>query len=278
MELGWLESILFGFLSGLTDILPVSSQAHKLLLLKLFGAGKEPNLLKLLIHIGIFAAIYYNYSAHIIRFIRAKRLSRIPKRKRKRPLDTKSLMDYSLLKTMLIPVILALFFYRKAAALSENLILVACFLLINGIILYVPQFLPGSNKDSRMLSRLEGLLMGLGGAVSILPGISAIGSAASVGAACGVDRDYGLNMAMLLNLGLLLGVIVLDIIGAFTLGFGYVTFLVFVQYLLVALGAFGGAFLGITLLKHIVTNNGFGPFALYCWGLALFTFVLNLIA
>lgn len=278
MELGWLESPLFGLISGITEILPVSSEAHKLLFLKILGAGNEPGLLKVFIHIGVLAALYYHCASHILRFLRAKRLSRIPKRKRKRPLDTKSLMDYSLLKTMLIPIILSFFAYNRISAIRTDLILVACFLLLNGLILYIPQYLPGSNKDSRMLSRVEGFLMGLGGAAGILPGISSLGTACSVGAVCGVDKEYGLNMAYLMNLAMVIGILFLDVFSLVSVGIGYVTFTIFVQYILAAAGAFAGAFFGISLLKRIILEKGLAPFALYCWGVSLFTFVLNLMA
>lgn len=278
MELGWLESPLFGLISGITEILPVSSEAHKLLFLKILGAGNEPGLLKVFIHIGVLAALYYHCASHILRFLRAKRLSRIPKRKRKRPLDTKSLMDYSLLKTMLIPIILSFFAYDRISAIRTDLILVACFLLLNGLILYIPQYLPGSNKDSRMLSRVEGFLMGLGGAAGILPGISSLGTACSVGAVCGVDKEYGLNMANLMNLAMVIGILFLDVFSLVSVGIGYVTFTIFVQYILAAAGSFAGAFFGISLLKRIILEKGLAPFALYCWGVALFTFVLNLMA
>ena len=182
MEINLLQSILLGITSGLTEILPVSAQAHRLVLLKLFGVNNEPALLRLLIHLSTMFALYYCCRGQILRLTRAQKLVKIPKRRRKRPLDTKSLMDYSLLKTTLIPIILAFIFYGKTASIASNLIVVAGILFLNGLILYIPQFLPGSNKDSRMLSRLEGFLMGLGGAVSVLPGISAIGSAVSVGA------------------------------------------------------------------------------------------------
>ena len=39
MEVGWLESLVYGFVGGLTEILPVSAQAHKALLLKFMGIG-----------------------------------------------------------------------------------------------------------------------------------------------------------------------------------------------------------------------------------------------
>lgn len=278
MDLNWLQSILYGFLSGLTDILPVSAQAHKVLLLKFFGIKGNMQTMDLLIQLAVFAALYVSCQSQLIRMSRARALARVPKKKRKRPLDVRSLMDLSMLKTMLIPVILGLLVYRRAAELKSNLMLVAIFLLLNGIIMYVPQFLPSSNRDSRTLSRVEGLLMGLGGAASVLPGVSAIGAAASIGSVCGVDRVYGLNMALLMDLFLTLGLLVYDVMAVVGTGVGTLSFLILVRYLLTALIAFVGAMLGIKLLRSLAANHCLTLLALYCVGLSLFTFILNLMA
>lgn len=278
MDLNWLQSILYGLLSGLMDILPVSAQAHKVLLLKFFGIRKSSDLLELLIHLGIFAALYYNSQTQLIRMSRARALARVPKRKRKRPLDTRSLMDWSMLKTMIVPVILGLLLYRQAAKISGNLVLIALFLFLNGVILYAPQFLPTGNRDSRTLSRVEGLLMGLGGAVSVLPGISAIGATTSIGSVCGVERNYGLNMALMMNMVLTLGLAVYDVMGIVDNGLDALSFLIILRYLLTAVAAFAGTLLGIKILRRLAENQGLSLFGVYCWGLALFTFILNLMA
>lgn len=278
MDLNWFESLLYGLFSGLTDILPVSAQAHDMLLMKMFGLRSVPILLQLFLHLSIFAALYYSCMPHIIKMIRAKHLARIPKRKRKRPLDVKSLMDFSLWKTMAVPVILSFFIYQKLDGLRSNLLLMACFLFLNGVILYIPQYLPGSNKDSRSLSRVEGLLMGLGGAAAVLPGISAVGSCISIGSVCGVDRKYCLDMALLLNLIVTGGLIVMDILILIADGIGGLTFGALVRFLLSAAAAFMGTSLGIRCMRHLAADKGYGIFTYYCWGLALFTFILNLLA
>lgn len=278
MDFTWYESILFGLISGLTDILPVSAQAHKLLLLKLFGVGAEPNLMRLLIHLGILAALYYSCQSQITRILRAKSLARIPKRRRKRPLDTRSLMDYSLWKTMLIPVILGYLFYGKVSVLNERLIWVAVLLFVNGLILYIPQFLPGSNKDSRMLSRVEGLLMGLGGAASVLPGISGIGAALSIGSVCGVERNYALTMSMMMSIAVTVCQVVYDVMAIVSGGIGVFSFGILLICLLAAAAAFGGGMLAVKIMRNLAANSGFSVFGFYCWGVALFAFILNLMA
>jgi undecaprenyl-diphosphatase len=188
LNLNWFESVLYGLFSGLTDIVPVSSQVHKTLMLKIFGIKGHMEVMDLLVHLAIAAALYSSCRNDLNRMTRAKALSRIPKKKRKRPLDTKSLMDYSLWKTMLLPVILSFFLYEKVQALESQLVWVSVFVLLNGLILYIPQFFPSSNKDSRTLSRVEGLVVGVGGALAIFPGMSGMGAGLSLAGLCGMER------------------------------------------------------------------------------------------
>ena len=278
MKLNWFESILYGLFSGLTDILPVCAQAHKALMLKFFGIKGNMELLDLLIHLAIAAALYLNCRNHLLRMARANALSRVPKKKRKRPLDMRSMMDMSLLKTMLVPVILGLLLHKQGAKLQGNLVLLSVFVLINGIILYIPQYFPSGNKDSRTLSRVEGLLMGLGGAVSVVPGISAMGVATSIGSLCGVDRTYCLNMTLMMNLFLTIGLIIYDVMGILDAGIGTISIFILLRYIMTTAIAFGSATIGIRLMRQFSESNGYSIFGFYCFGQALFTFILNLMA
>lgn len=274
MDLNLIQSILYGLIAGIADILPVSAQAHRIILLSLFGETGEAPLLRLLVHLGTLAGLYYGCQSHIIRMIRAHKLARIPKRRRRRPLDTRSLMDISLLKTMVIPVIFGFLFYNKTYPLASNLLAVAGFLFLNGLILYIPQYLPGSNKDSRNLSRVEGVLMGLGGAASVLPGVSSVGTVFSIGTVCGGEKGYVLNMALLLNLSVTSGHVIWDVIALISGDTAALSFGLVLNYLLAAGAAFGGVYLGIRIVRALSKHMDF--FSYYCWGVALFTFILYL--
>ncbi len=325
MELGWIQSGLYGFVAGLAEILPISARAHELLLLKFLGIQTNLDLLNLMCHLGVIAGLYFCSQSQIVRMNRARALARVPKRRRKRPLDTKSLMDWSMLKTMLLPAIAGLLLYRYTRPLEKKSALLAVFLLLNGLILYIPQFFPSSNRDSRNLTRVEGALMGLGGTAAVLPGVSAIGASLSIGSICGVERSYGLTMAMLMDMGLMMGFglggtaavlpgvsaigaslsigsicgversygltmamlmdmglmmgfVVYDVLGLFSGGLDGLTFVMVVQCLLGAGAAFGGTLLGVKVLRFLAQDHGYGLFGLYSFGLALFTFVLNLMA
>lgn len=274
----WLQNILYGFLSGMAEILPVSSRAHGILLLKIFGASGSSDLMLLFMHMGIVLALYKTCRPQLVRINRALALARIPKKKRRRPLDTKSLMDFRLLRTMVLPVIPAFFLYNTTAGLVSHSWVIGLFLILNGLIMYIPQFLPSGNKDSRTMSRVEGLLMGLGGALSVLPGISGIGAMVSVGSVCGVDKKYALENAMIVGIVISACTVVCDALRIVSGGLEGLTFGLVLAYLCAALASFLGGLLGVKVLRAIVQEHGFSVFAFYCWGLALFTFFLNLVA
>lgn len=278
MSFGWLESIILGIMTGVCEILPVSVQAHGRILLKFMGKGEPHPLLDLLIHLALLAALYISCQTHIVKMLRAKNMSSIPKRKRKRPLDTRSLMDLSLWKTMLLPVVLMLLFWKKLEAVSTNMIIMATLLFLNGLIMYIPQFLPSSNKDCRSLSRVEGLLMGLGGAMFAIPGLSGVGAALSLASVIGVDRKYALNMVLLMQMGVMAGKTVYALLDLMSAGFGGLTPMMLLCCLVTAVAAFLAAFLSIRLLRAFSENKGYSGFAYYSWGMALFTFILNLMA
>lgn len=277
MELNWLQSILFGLVSGAADIIPVSGQAHRLLLLKFFGVNQMPNLLALVLHLSVAAALYLSSQGQFVRMNRARALARIPKKKRKRPLDTRSMMDWSLIKTMLVPTAIGLLLNSRVRGWSVNMFLIAGMLFLNGLILYIPQFLPTSNRDSRTLTRLEGVLMGLGAGASVLPGISTVGIMVSIASVCGIERLYGLNMTFIVKLFFLMGLMVYDLLAIITDGLGGLTVMLLVQYLFTGLLSFGASMFAIRLLRRLAPEHGFHTFGVYCWGLALFTFILNLV-
>ena len=278
MIYGWFQSLMLGIITGFAEILPVSAQAHSRIVTKLMGKGDPNALLMLFIHMGILAALYANTHTHILKMVRAKKMSRIPKRKRKRPLDTRSLMDLKLLTTMMVAPVLMLLIWTKVSNVSSNMIVMATMLFVNGLVLYIPQFLPSSNKDCRTLSRVEGLLMGVGGALYAIPGLSGMGAALSAASVTGVERKYGLHMILMMQMAVVAGYIVYDLLGVLGNGAGYFSAMVLLFDLLAAAASFAGAMLAVRILRHLAEEKGYGAFAYYSWGLALFTFIFNLMA
>ena len=95
---------------------------------------------------------------------------------------------------------------------------------------------------------------------------------------CMTDLDEAMNMALLMNMFIQVGLIVLDVLALISVGAGTLSFLILVRYLVTAAVSFGAALLGVKLMRLLAANNGYALLAVYCWGVALFTFILNLMA
>ena len=275
MEFSFFQSLLFGFLSGLTDILPVSSQAHKTMLLTFFGTKSEPALLRLLVHIAVLGALYFCTRDHLKRLSRQIQLAKVPKRRRKRPLDTRVLMEVRLLKTMIVPIVICGVFSGAVAARMGGLQWIALMSLVNAAVLYLPGLVPTGNKDARSVSPLEGLTMGIGGGAGILPGVSSMAGMLSVASVSGMERKFALNLALFGQMAMTAVLTVFDLVALVTAA-GAVSIGAVLGCILAAAAAFGGVWLGVRVLRALAERIGFGVFALYSVAVALLSFIFYL--
>ncbi len=275
MDLNWLESLFLGLVSGFTDVLPVSAQAHKAIFLKIFGATGEPPLLRLAIHLAVFGTLYYCCSNHLRRLLRQLRLARVPKKKRKRPLDAKTIAEFKVLRVMVIPVIASFFLYSKTEGWGNRLNLTAVFLLLNGVIMYLPKLMPTGNKDALSMSILDSLVMGLGSVAAVLPGVSSVGATLSLASICGSERQFALNLSYLVQLIITGGLVVMDVMAVVNGNVAY-NVPVLVCCLAAAAAAAAGTYFGIRFMRVLAANAGFGAFAFYSFGAALFSFIIYL--
>ena len=277
MDMNFFESCLYGLFSGLAEFLPVSAEAHQVLLRQLFGVEGKLPLLNLLVHIGALLAVFFGARDTLRRLYREYQLRKTPRRRRRRPSDAQSAADISLLKTALIPLMLGFLIYVKSQNWQLSPHIVAPLLFLNGILLYIPMYLPAGNKDARSLSPLDGMLLGLSAMLAVFPGISRIAATTSVAAARGAEPQHGYRWGMLLAIPALAVLIIFDIISMITTGLEGATFVVFLQSVISGIAAFAGAYLGITLARNILQKSGIFVFSYYCWGAAIFTFILYLI-
>ena len=92
-----------------------------------------------------------------------------------------------------------------------------------------------------------------------------------------MEQGYSLNMAFIIKMFLMAGLVVYDVLGLLSGGLEALSFGIVLRYLVTALASFGAAMGGIRLVRRLAADHGFGLFGVYCWGLALFIFILNLV-
>ena len=82
----------------------------------------------------------------------------------------------------------------------------------------------------------------------------------------------------LYSVGITAGRMILDVMNMVTGGIGLFSIAVLLCCLLACAVAFVAAFLAVKLMRNLASQSGYSAFAYYSWGLALFTFVLSLMA
>lgn len=277
MNISLFESILYGLFCGFAEFLPVSSTAHRNILNCLFGVDMEEPLMAMFLHIGALMALLVSSRSLLHRLQMELQIKRVARRRSRRQPDEMAVLDMSLVKTASVVMLISFIFYFKAAAYNGNLPIIAIFLVINGIILHIPQYLPKGNKDARSMSRLDGVLLGLGNALTVVPAFSRVGVSTSVGIARGATPQNAYKWSMLISIPALAAIVVMDLVGVVSGGLGQLDFSFILQCILCGCAAYIGATGGISLMKMIVHRNGIENFSYYCWGAALFTFILYML-
>lgn len=120
--------------------------------------------------------------------------------------------------------------------------------------------------------------MGIGGSLFAIPGLSGIGAALSVASVTGVERKYGLNMILMMNMGVLAGKSIYDFLDLITAGVSGLSLISVIMCFMAAVVSFLAAYLAVKLLRTQAEGKGFDFFAYYSWGMALFSFILSLMA
>ena len=93
-----------------------------------------------------------------------------------------------------------------------------------------------------------------------------------------MDKAYGLNIVLLMDMVATAGLVIFDVLALMSAGMGGIAFGTVMLYILSGVVSFFAATLTIKLLRNIIGEISFDIFAYYCWGVALFTFIMNLLA
>ena len=272
------ESIIYGFVSGLTEIFPVSSQANQMFMRHIFGVAQKEPIRDLLVHIAILAAVFLACRGMFAKIRREQTLAYRMRRNPSQIRALKGVYDMRLVRTAAPIMLVGMFANLFFADFYHNRPLFCLMLLVNGAITLVPTYMHHGNRDARSMPRLDGILIGFAAALSAIPGISRNGAIMFVALIREADKQNGVIWALLLTVPAVAALILLDVIAMFTVGVGSVTLAAVGGYLVSMVFAFAGAFVGISAIRSLIIRSDYGGFAYYDFGLALLCFVLYLIA
>ncbi len=269
-----LQCLLYGFVAAITEFLPISSAAHQSIMYRFFGISSSDPLLEMFVSLVCIACIFVSCRGFLERYKREQHLYARNVRMRGKKIEFKALLEMRFVKSAVFPMVIILFFIPAFKRFTFNLPVLSLIVFINGLIVYIPERMLQGNKDARKMTRLDSLIIGLCGALSVFPGISRTAGILSASTARGASRANAVNWMLYLSIPALA---VIFIINIFTLIAGnFVLSAGFFGYIFCAIGACLGGLLGIMSIRFLSARTGYSGFAYYCWGFALFTFIIYL--
>ncbi len=271
-----LHKLIIALFSGFAEFFSVPAFPHLMLYEVLTGTDYSDPQLSLGIHLGALLAVIFACNKRLLYLIRSDRQERNTRRRRNRHLDMNAIHEVRMLKAAMIPVLISLFFYHITAAWVTGVAALSLTLVLNGFLLFLPRILPHGNKDSRMMSPLDSLIMGLGGVLAMIPGISRINAMVTAGILRGGDQTQLLEYSLLVSVPVLVVLLCIDIYAVVAAG-ATITALMLLTMVLAAVVACGSGYLGIMFMRFLFMKAGYYSICYYSWGMALFSFVLYLL-
>jgi len=187
-----LEVTILAVLQGVAEFLPISSSGHLVIGQHLLGIDAPGMRLDLFLHVGTLASIFVFYWATLWRIVR--RFEWL----------------YALkVAVSALPAVLVYFCFKDFIdGMFENARMVGALLMFTGAVLIGTRYLPRGSKD---VSLLRALLMGLGQALALLPGVSRSGMTLASARGGRVDAEKAAEFSFLMSAPLILGGAVLEL-------------------------------------------------------------------
>lgn len=197
------KAIIVGIVQGLSEFLPISSSGHivltqYLLGIREVGSEHQPDLaFEVILHVGTLVSVLLFFRKSLWRLVQ----SLVDKRMRE---ERRTIMW--LIVATLPAVVAALLFKDFFDAVPGKPVMVSSLLYVTGLLLFVPRLMK-ANKDS--VGFRAALIMGIGQAFAILPGISRSGSTIVAGLLSGARAEKAAEFSFFMSIPAITGGFVL---------------------------------------------------------------------
>ena len=265
-----LDSIILGFIQGLTEFLPISSSGHLVIFQNLLGFSEPQLLLDVTLHVGTLLAVVIYFKKDLLEML-SEMISLLQRRSRSNNLGHEN-SAIRLLVWIIIACIptalIGLFFKHPLEAMFSSVSTVSIMLLVTGAIIGSTYFIPARYTSRKEVGLITALFVGATQGLAIIPGISRSGTTIACGLLCGLDRELAGRFSFLISIPAIVGALVLQLhdqnitsVPLASLAAGFIT------------SATVG-FLCLKILMAVVKRGRLAYFAPYCFFAGLMALIL----
>lgn len=263
-------SIILGATQGITELLPVSSSAHLIILPWLFHLPDPGLTFDVALHFGTVLAVIIYFAKDIWKLLKALGRS-FYARKIDQPEER---LIWFIIVASVPAAIFGFLFDKKAETVLRAPLLIAGTLAIFGVILYVVDVYCAKGRSLQKMTFPESLFVGIAQALAIVPGVSRSGATITATRLLKFNRLETAKFSFLLAVPVLLGAFIFEVIGlhgaAASQFYSWPT-------LLGTLSAFLFGLLAIKFLMSYLKKGSFVPFVIYRLALAILIVIVYLI-
>jgi undecaprenyl-diphosphatase len=267
--ISYFQAAILGLLQGVTELFPVSSLGHSVILPSLLGWNIDQasqsfvgfvvltHLATALVLLGFFWRDWLNIVQGVLRSLWLRRIT---------PHDTYAKLGWLIIVSTIPVGILGFLFQEPLTHLFASPRLVAGVLLLNGVVLYVAEKLrkkarleEGSDTILARLTWGQAAGIGLAQCFALIPGFSRTGLTMTGSLASGLGHENAARYAFLLATPVIFAAAVLKVPHVFKAGGAMLR-----PALFGALCAALAAYLSVRFLTKYFKTNTLTPFAVYC--------------
>ncbi|HSX39245.1 MAG TPA: undecaprenyl-diphosphate phosphatase [Candidatus Saccharimonadales bacterium] len=280
----YFQAIIIGILQGITELFPISSLGHSILLPSLLGWSFQENskfFLDFLVatHTATALVLFFFFKEDWFKIIGG--FFRSLKQREIKNSDADAKLAWLLIVATIPAGIIGLLFEQPIRSLFVSPTFSAIFLTLNGVLLYFAELLRRKSlsrvndpdKNIAKLSWFQAIKVGTLQVLALFPGFSRTGSTLAGSLMVGLNHEDSIRFSFLLATPIILAASVLKLPDLITPeNMPYMG-----QTLVGAIFAGIFAYISVKFLTKYFENNNLKPFAIYCVLAGLISSILLLV-
>lgn len=263
-----LKYLLIGFVQGISEVLPISSSGHLIIVQHILNIGNEGLGFEIFLHLASLLAVLIFLRKRIVTLVKGFFLFIFKREEQYK----KDFMYCLFLVISTIPAAIVGIFIKDLLEI-KSLLMVGILLSVNATMLLILTRLSGSKKVSEMKWH-NALTIGLFQCAGIFPGISRSGSCLSGAFANKLSKEEAADYAFLLFIPAVLGAVVLDISSIGSLLASSEVY----YYLAAFVVTFITTYFAFTFLLKIIKKGKLSYFSYYCYAVSLGVIIYCLVS
>ncbi|MFG6105056.1 undecaprenyl-diphosphate phosphatase [Leptothoe sp. EHU-05/26/07-4] len=199
-QINLLQAIVIGIVQGLTEFLPISSTAHVKIVPVTLGWGDPGVAFTAVIQLGSLAAILWYFWDDLTKVTRNTIKAAIAKRYQSSDFRLGLGIILGSIPIVLCGLIIKLFFetqYETSVIRSTQAIAITS--IVMAVLLGIAEKVGSRKRKFEKLDLWDGVGVGIGQALALVPGVSRSGSTLTAGLFLGLERDTAARFSFLLG-------------------------------------------------------------------------------